>query len=158
SGFQARATEQLIRAALRKEDAWAGLAIAAGTGFGKTEAFAFPILYYAVLMRIVHAIHGGRGAAAILLYPRRDPCDDQAGRLSGYLVEINAILAQRWNTLVRNGTAFRPLRIALAHGTGERDRTILRVACPMCLADRRANPGQWTTQDEQQAQLVADSG
>jgi hypothetical protein len=153
SGFQVRSTDQLIRAVLRKEGACGGLAIAAGTGFGKTEAFAFPILYNAVLTKVVQAIRGKRGTSAILLYPRRDLCNDQAGRLSGYLVELNAVLKDRWSGLVHDGTPFRPLRLALAHG-GFSDA--MRVSCPLCQAERRINPDLWTPQDEQLAQLVAD--
>ena len=82
SGFQVRATRELLRAILGKEEAWAGVAIAAGTGFGKTEAFAFPAIYYSIVARVVQSISERQGVSAILLYPRRDLCDDQAGRLS----------------------------------------------------------------------------
>ena len=78
--FQRRAFRQLIRDGLSNEVP-RGRVIAAGTGFGKTEAFLLPILYFSCCRWIARGrrrIKGDtkfvEGVNALLLYPRRDLC------------------------------------------------------------------------------------
>src|SRR5207244_548487 len=52
AGFQQRSTGLLVGAGLANEGAPGAVAISAGTGFGKTEAFVLPLLYYATLARV----------------------------------------------------------------------------------------------------------
>ena len=88
SEFQIRAIEQeLIRS-------WKGynkaLVITAGTGMGKTIAFAVPVLTDALIKN-----RRGRVCSQILLYPRNDLAKDQHSELKGVIEHINDILSER---------------------------------------------------------------
>jgi hypothetical protein len=152
AGFQHRATGLLVGAGLANEGTPGAVAITAGTGFGKTEAFVLPLIYYAALARVAGARRARHGVAAVLLYPRRDLCDDQAARLAGYLLHLNDALRIRWPDLA-GGVPFRPLRVALAHSA-----QTMKVGCPLCQDERRANSSTWAPHDEQEAWLVAEPG
>jgi len=151
--FQTVAFRELLRAAYSgemAEDA-PGFVIAAGTGFGKTEAFLFPLLFHAVYSKIakIEAPRRGRrkpeGVDGLLLYPRRDLCDNQTERLLGYLFHLNGVLRADL------GDSFQPIKVALAHSNIRE----LRIRCPACDADKQADPPNWTLSDEQNAYVEA---
>src|SRR5262249_35279318 len=102
AAFQAESFKRLLEQALSSETDPPGNVIAAGTGFGKTEAFLFPILYYAACRLVARATRVASGESdrpgvdALLLYPRRDLCDNQAERLVGYLYHLNSALEEAW--------------------------------------------------------------
>ena len=154
AGFQIRASEQILSCAFAAEAPPAGVVVAAGTGFGKTEAFVLPILFYTVLAKIVKCQRGKKGADAILVYPRRDLCNDQAARILAYLIDLNAILESRWSEQLGD-LPFEPIRLSLAHGgMGEG----LKVPCPLCRLDKehaQRHGGSWTGADDESAWLVA---
>ena len=107
--------------------------IAAGTGFGKTEAFLFPILYYSVLQWFTQHRREEdgdiyrNGFDAALLYPRRDLCNNQAERLLGYLLLLNRILQKEPQGELDSDK--RPIRVAIAHSGFNRD---WNIQCPEC--------------------------
>jgi len=87
SEFQVRAIiEELIRS-------WKGyhkaLVLTAGTGMGKTIAFAIPVLTDALIQN-----RGGRVCSQILLYPRNDLAKDQYSELNEVMAHINDILCE----------------------------------------------------------------
>jgi hypothetical protein len=153
--FQARSLESLLTAALTTDRSADAFVIAAGTGFGKTEAFLFPILYYAAYNAWRKAKTSREGVAAALLYPRTDLCDNQTERLLGYLYHLNAALRECWDE--HEFGTFRPLRVALAHSGINRN---FRVRCPACAAERSAarqrNDNSWTAADDRAAFIGAD--
>ena len=88
SEFQVRAiVEELVRS-------WKGydkaLVLTAGTGMGKTIAFAIPVLTDALIRN-----RGGRVCSQILLYPRNDLAKDQYSELNKVMAHINDILCER---------------------------------------------------------------
>ncbi|MCL4206660.1 MAG: DEAD/DEAH box helicase [Pirellulaceae bacterium] len=152
--FQARSLETLLTAALTTDRAAEAFVIAAGTGFGKTEAFLFPILYCAAYNAWRKARTEREGVAAILLYPRTDLCDNQTERLLGYLYHLNAALRECWDE--HEFGRFRPLRVALAHSGVGRS---FRVRCPACAAERaiarQRKDNSWTADDDRAAFICA---
>jgi hypothetical protein len=152
AGFQIRSTEKILSAACANKSS--GIAIAAGTGFGKTEAFLLPILFYCILAKVAKCTADKSGVDALLVYPRRDLCNDQADRLLGYLIHLNSALETRWSEKVGE-KAFEPIRLALAHGgMGE----TLKVPCPLCRLEKEARKRDgkpWTAEDENDAWLIA---
>lgn len=152
AGFQIRATEKVLSAVCANKPG--GIAIAAGTGFGKTEAFLLPILYYCILSKVIKCSINKRGVDALLVYPRRDLCNDQADRLLGYLVHLNSALEARWSEKVGE-KVFEPIRLALAHGGIGQP---LKVPCPLCRLDKEVAKREgrdWTSEDENKAWLIA---
>ncbi|WP_044185098.1 DEAD/DEAH box helicase [Hyalangium minutum] len=150
--FQMRAFEQLVTEAFLKQNAEPKAAvIAAGTGFGKTEAFLLPILFYSAYARLLKQ-HNVReegdqdtsGIDALLLYPRVDLCDNQAERLLGYLYHLNAVLLEKFGKEALGG----PLRLALAHG---RINDTFRIRCPACLKEEKVAGVAWTENDKNKA-------
>jgi len=166
--FQVAAFEALLAAAVSSErpttPADAGDAampeahvIAAGTGFGKTEAFLFPLLYYAAFNKFRKARRRSDGEQSqvtgvdgLLLYPRTDLCDNQAERVLGYLFHLNAAVARAWDDQAFG--PFDPVRVALAHS---RITDAFRMRCPACLADKAAGAAAWTDDDERRSHIRA---
>jgi hypothetical protein len=154
--FQVSATIAILRAAFATESSARGVSVAAGTGFGKTEAFLLPILLHALIYKAGAAVRRRRGVSALLVYPRRDLCNDQAGRTVEYLVHLNRAMRDHWHEQFGD-IAFEPLRVAVAHGGATAK---LELPCPMCSHERRGaqQAGTWTVDDERRARLVAAPG
>lgn len=154
--FQREGTTRLLDAALRAKprDAAKAFVITAGTGFGKTEAFLFPILIYSIYATLRKARTGrgdrpSAGVDAILLYPRRDLCDNQAERLLGYLMHLNAVLEKEWPL----DEKFRPIRLGIAHGGVDRS---FQIRCPQCEVEKKqCRRGEWTDEDDSRAVIRA---
>ena len=99
---------------LYQVDAWRGIlealvegrrasvAVMAGTGEGKTEAFLVPLLMYLLASRA-----GGGGGRVVLLYPRKALATDQLGRILSLVYLANEVLSRR---------GLRPLRVAVLDG------------------------------------------
>ena len=106
-----------------------GRVIAAGTGFGKTEAFLFPLLFYTICLWYVrekkceNGLTPKNGFSSLLLYPRIDLCNNQAERLLSYVANLNDVLKKNWN---RDNPS--SLKIAIAH-SGLKN---IRIQCPLC--------------------------
>ena len=62
-----------------------GVVVAAGTGFGKTLAFAIPVLTDA----LIQTREKKRACTQVLLYPRNDLAVDQTNELNSYIRAIN---------------------------------------------------------------------
>jgi len=129
SSFQLRGFQELFQAAVSKDFSSETLSyiIQSSTGSGKTEAFLFPILLYALLTQ------EKRGTKAILVYPRIDLCNDQLQRLIEYVYAVNATL--------RN-----PIRIGIHHGKTEN----LPLKCPHqgCSGSLQASPNGFVCCDD----------
>lgn len=129
SSFQLRGFQELFQAAISKDFSSETLSyiIQSSTGSGKTEAFLFPILLYALLTQ------EKRGTKAILVYPRIDLCNDQLQRLIEYVYAVN--------TTLRN-----PIRIGIHHGKTED----LPLKCPHqgCNGSLQAGPNGFVCCDD----------
>jgi hypothetical protein len=113
--------------------------IVAGTGFGKTEAFVFPILFFSLINLVRQRPRRKSGPDAVLLYPRIDLCNNQLERYLWYAfnlkkaVEAAAETSQFLDNLVEN-----PFRVAIAHGGLDRleDSSLpFSIECPMCKSE-----------------------
>src|SRR5262249_49140885 len=95
-----------------------------------------------------------QGVSGILVYPRRDLCNDQAARLVTYLLHLNRAMRESWAEQF-GGAAFEPLKVALAHGGTSAK---LDIACPLCALERPIAQSQdsWSVDDERRARLIAD--
>src|SRR5262249_54775112 len=146
--FQVTAWQELLGAGLAGPSRLA-LVIAAGTGFGKTEAFLLPVFFYSALAQIARRQDRRyrEGVDALLLYPRRDLCDNQAERVLGYLFHLNGELGREY------GNDFPPLRVAVSHSGVS---GVFRVRCPACEAERRQAGAAWRPEDSQRAVIEAD--
>lgn len=125
--FQGRALERLYHQAVTETDGETAHVITASTGGGKTEAFLFPILAYALTTS--HPDIRLDGADAVLAYPRKDLCDNQFERIVEYLYDINKIIDERSDTPFRS----EPVTVAIQHG----DATDTEIACPVEGCDGR---------------------
>lgn len=127
AAFQGRALERLYHQAVTETDEETAHVITASTGGGKTEAFLFPILAYALTTS--HPEISLDGADAVLAYPRKDLCDNQFERIVEYLYDINQIIDERLDTPFRS----EPVTVALQHG----DATDTEITCPVEGCDGR---------------------
>ncbi len=129
SSFQLRGFQALFQAAISKDFSSESLSyiIQSSTGSGKTEAFLFPILLYALLTQ------ERRGTKAILVYPRIDLCNDQLQRLVEYVHAVNATIRH-------------PIRIGIHHGKVDD----LPLKCPHkgCNGSLQASPSGFVCCDD----------
>jgi len=118
AAYQGRAIRRIFTQAVTAgdEDSHAHV-VTASTGGGKTEAFFFPLLAYAI------AAHeaGIDGTRAIIGYPRVDLCDNQFERFIDYIHQLNDLLGYENPTFSEA-----PITIGLQHGS--RDKAT--VECP----------------------------
>ena len=137
--FQWRCFKEFVDDALQKRAGGASPApalITAGTGFGKTEAFLLPILFY-TLINLSRKHPRSYGCDAILLYPRVDLCNDQLERCLKYLHALDgAVRGTEGFDRFFNNPVDRPFRVAVAHS---RLRSAIQgspqpfsVRCPIC--------------------------
>ncbi|MFC6975890.1 DEAD/DEAH box helicase [Halomicroarcula sp. GCM10025709] len=112
AAYQARAFKELYLDAVTKqgiEDSKSHV-VTASTGGGKTEAFLFPTLAYALTAHKAHI----SGNKAVLTYPRKDLCDNQFERAFEYITEIN-----RLESSLNASFEEAPLTISLQHSSRE---------------------------------------
>lgn len=136
--FQWRGFKGFIDSALQKQAS--GITpppalVTAGTGFGKTEAFLLPILFY-ILINLARKSPHNYGCDAVLLYPRVDLCNDQLERCLKYLYALDtaARSTEGFDQYFPNPVK-RPFRAAIAHGrlkTPQESQQPFSVRCPIC--------------------------
>ncbi len=137
--FQWRCFKEFVEEALQKgsgDSTPAPALITAGTGFGKTEAFLLPILFY-VLINLIRKRPRNYGCDAVLLYPRVDLCNDQLERCLKYLHALNGAArgTEGFARFFYNPIS-RPFRVAIAHGrlksAIQGSAQPFSVRCPIC--------------------------
>jgi hypothetical protein len=135
--FQWRCFKEFVDEALQKRAGGTSPAlITAGTGFGKTEAFLLPILFY-ILVNLSRKHPRNYGCDAILLYPRVDLCNDQLERCLKYLHALDgAARGTEGFDRFFNNPLDRPFRVAVAHGRLKKaiqgSDQPFSVRCPIC--------------------------
>ena len=147
--FQQESFYKLLKDAFQ-DSSKTGRVIAAGTGFGKTEAFLLPLMFYAVCIWFIREKRKSLGQkvtlgfSGLLLYPRVDLCNNQAERLLKYLANLNEVLESEWN-----GDESTPLKIAIAHSRMNQ----VRIQCPLCVRELDEN----NKHELDRAYIVADA-
>jgi len=127
--YQSRALRTLLRQALTADPGPETNIVTASTGGGKTEAFLFPLIGYALT-----AAQGDlSGVKGILGYPRQDLCDDQFERLVHYLHLINRAIETKDGDIGQD-----PVTVALHHGSS----SDVTVECPVDGCHGRMGPGR----------------
>jgi hypothetical protein len=127
AAFQGRALDRLYRQSVTNEYDELGHVVTASTGGGKTEAFLFPILAYALTTS--HPDVRLDGVDAILAYPRKDLCNNQFQRIVEYLYKLERV--------IENGSDIPfdslPITVALQHS----DSRDAEIDCPVDGCDGR---------------------
>ncbi|MFC7095898.1 DEAD/DEAH box helicase [Halobaculum marinum] len=121
AAFQGRALRDIYLDAISDSgsDPEQAHVVTASTGGGKTEAFLFPTLAYALTANRA-GLEGNKG---VLTYPRRDLCDNQFERAFDYITELN-----RLGSGIDGPFESSDLTIGIQHG-GRDDVTL---PCPYC--------------------------
>jgi len=150
--FQWKCFESFLKDALTKdggsENQIQPAMITAGTGFGKTEAFIFPILFYALLNLLRGPVRQKPPVDAVLLYPRIDLCNDQLERCVWYTFCLRKAVdekSERPSALETINES--PFRITIAHSgvrryEGENASNPFSIACPICKFEQVDSPGK----------------
>jgi hypothetical protein len=132
--FQLKCFKTLLNSSLLEDGCSEPVIITAGTGFGKTEAFLFPILFYATI-NLLRQKSQSFGPDAILVYPRIDLCNNQLERYLWYA----HCLKQAVNASAKTDEIldFKPdeiFRAALGHSGAKPEDADepFRVKCPIC--------------------------
>jgi hypothetical protein len=136
--FQWRCFKEFVDGALQKQAGDAAptpALVTAGTGFGKTEAFLLPILFY-MLINLTRKHPRNYGCDAILLYPRVDLCNDQLERCLKYLHALDKAArdTEGFDQYFTNPVG-RPFRAAIAHSRLKPTQGASQqfsVLCPIC--------------------------
>ncbi len=118
--YQGRAFERLYLQSVTDDNDGTARVVTASTGGGKTEAFLFPLLAYA----LTAAQADLDGARAILAYPRTDLCDNQFERIVHYLYTIRDLI-QDSDTTPFNEL---PISVNLQHNSSQE----VVIDCPEC--------------------------
>ena len=133
--FQLKCFRSLLDSALLADGCPEPIMITAGTGFGKTEAFLFPILFYATI-NLLRQKAQSYGPDAILVYPRIDLCNNQLERYMWYAHCLKeSVNASSKTAEIFNGSPpDKMLRAVLGHsGALSEDKSEpFRVECPIC--------------------------
>jgi hypothetical protein len=124
--FQLNSFFSLMSAAISDKPIYKSFIITAGTGFGKTEAFLFPILFFSTVRKILKSQKGKKGYDSLLIYPRRDLCDNQLERIIHYLYYLNQVRAEK--SLPGSQEA---IKVAIAHS----GKYNLKIKCPVCMEE-----------------------
>ncbi|WP_435319015.1 DEAD/DEAH box helicase [Haloarchaeobius sp. TZWSO28] len=121
AAYQARSFEKVFVDAVTEggPDTHDANVVTASTGGGKTEAFLFPTIAYALLTNKA----GLSGTKAVLTYPRRDLCNNQFERLFSYITTLNELEGS-----LEASFADAPLTLSIQHG-GRED---VELPCPHC--------------------------
>lgn len=134
--FQLKCFTTLLDSALLAQGHPKPVMITAGTGFGKTEAFLFPILFYATI-NLLRQKPRSYGPDAILVYPRIDLCNNQLERYLWYAHCLKSAVKNSPRTEEILGeppdTIF---RVALGHSGARPDDhpQPFKIDCPICKA------------------------
>jgi hypothetical protein len=152
--FQWRCFETLLSDALTRPRVRARrdpALVVAGTGFGKTEAFLFPVLFFSVLNLARRTPTRVGGPDAVLVYPRVDLCNNQLERCLWYVACLRRALEQ---VPIPSDLGELPagpfLRVAIAHGGLQRTKDTafpFSVRCPMCRMEGQEGRIQLQTPD-----------
>ncbi|MFX0195355.1 MAG: DEAD/DEAH box helicase [Candidatus Hodarchaeota archaeon] len=141
ANFQWRCFQNFLDDALKKRASLPSpepAIITAGTGFGKTEAFLFPILFFS-LINLVRKRPRRYGPDAIFLYPRIDLCNDQLERCLWYAFNLKKALEETTETSEFLDNSWEnPFRVAVAHSglnRLENDSLPFSIACPICRSE-----------------------
>ncbi len=131
--FQLNCFRTLLDSALLKDGDSAPVMITAGTGFGKTEAFLFPILFYSTV-NLLRQSHQKYGPDALLVYPRIDLCNNQLERYVYYAYHLKrSILSSNLTEQILTYKPQEMFRVALGHsGTNEDGPDPFKISCPIC--------------------------
>ncbi|MDA7618221.1 DEAD/DEAH box helicase [Verrucomicrobia bacterium] len=133
--FQLNCFETLLDSSLLADGNPDPVMITAGTGFGKTEAFLFPILFYSTI-NLLRKRARAYGPDALLLYPRIDLCNNQLERYLFYAhclkESVNA--SSKTVQILPYPSQEYMFRVALGHsGTNEDGHDDpFKVECPIC--------------------------
>lgn len=117
--------------------------IVAGTGFGKTEAFLFPVLFFSLINLIRKGNRKKAGPDAIFLYPRIDLCNNQLERCLKYIHCLRESIndCKEYHDYLNYYTQDTlKLKIAVAHSGIQRDENHplpFEVQCPICAAEKK---------------------
>lgn len=131
--FQLNCFRTLLDSALLKDGESAPVMITAGTGFGKTEAFLFPILFYSTV-NLLRQSHREYGPDALLVYPRIDLCNNQLERYVKYAYHLKeSILSSNSTEQILTYTPQTMFRAALGHSGAKADGPDpFKIICPIC--------------------------
>ncbi|MDS0259966.1 DEAD/DEAH box helicase [Haloarcula sp. S1CR25-12] len=118
--YQGRAFQRLYLQSVTDDNDGTARVITASTGGGKTEAFLFPLLTYALTAAQANL----NGARALLAYPRTDLCDNQFERIVHYLYTISDLIE------ADDSTPFNelPFTVNLQHSSSDD----VEIDCPEC--------------------------
>lgn len=119
AAYQARALRDIYLDGISEGNTDRSNVVTASTGGGKTEAFLFPTLAYAITANKA----GIEGNKAVLTYPRRDLCNNQFERTFSYITDLNKRLGE-----LEASFDAAPLTLSIQHG-GRGDVTL---PCPYC--------------------------
>jgi|TARA_B100000315_G_C14592669_1_gene596789 hypothetical protein len=134
--FQLKCFRSLLDSALLADGCPEPIMITAGTGFGKTEAFLFPILFYATI-NLLRQRSRLFGPDAILVYPRIDLCNNQLERYLWYAHCLKeSVIASPRTEAILDYTPTEMFRANLGHGGAKpvngSGGEPFSVECPMC--------------------------
>ena len=134
--FQLKCFRSLHDSALLADGCPEPIMITAGTGFGKTEAFLFPILFYATI-NLLRQRSRLFGPDAILVYPRVDLCNNQLERYLWYAHCLKeSVIASPRTEAILDYTPTEMFRANLGHGSAKpvngSGGEPFSVECPMC--------------------------
>ncbi|MGV8118913.1 MAG: DEAD/DEAH box helicase [Candidatus Xenobiia bacterium LiM19] len=146
AAFQWRSFKNLLKEVILKRK-YSGdrepYMIVAGTGFGKTEAFLFPVLFFSLINLIRKGNRKRAGTDAIFLYPRIDLCNNQLERCLWYIHCLRESIKEcdEYQEYLNYYTfETLKLKIAVAHSGIYRDENHplpFEVQCPICASEKR---------------------
>jgi len=134
--FQLKCFRSLLDSALLADGCPDPIMITASTGFGKTEAFLFPILFYATI-NLLRQRSRLFGPDAILVYPRIDLCNNQLERYLWYVHCLKeSVNASQKTEGILNYKPKEMFRAILGHSganpENEPKGEPFNIECPMC--------------------------
>ncbi|MCP4611715.1 MAG: DEAD/DEAH box helicase [Planctomycetes bacterium] len=134
--FQLKCFRALLDSALLEDSCTDPIMITAGTGFGKTEAFLFPILFYSTINLLRHR-HNSYGPDAILVYPRIDLCNNQLERYLWYAHCLKEAVVNSPRTIdILDYQSDKIFGAVLGHSGAKPDDSDepFKIECPICKA------------------------
>lgn len=139
--FQWKCFENLLDSALLEDGCPEPIMIVAGTGFGKTEAFLFPILFYATINLLRQRLRSF-GPDAILVYPRIDLCNNQLERYLWYAYCLKeSVNSSPKTAAILEYIPIEMFRASLGHSGAKAEDDSrgepFMVECPICKAAKQ---------------------